>query len=237
MLAALGRLTVDLEPTPAPREEIGQPMGVEPIAEAVPDGDLSDLRETSEVTGCRLSPPLQCCTERYAGRVVRRERLRSALILAAKLAGAIGVVVLIVIVKPFVRSGQPSNGANLRPYVSGFHSPTFVGTAPGQPDRLYVVEQAGTIRYVEGRRIAGTLLDIRPRVASGGERGLLSVASARPISRTICSTSTTRTSKVIRAIVEFRSRGRQGRPRQRAAAALRAPAVSESQRRPAPIRP
>ena len=29
---------------------------------------------------------------------------------------------------------------------------------------------------VEGRRIAGTLLDIRSRVASGGERGLLSVA-------------------------------------------------------------
>jgi len=108
--------------------------------------------------------------------VLRRERLRSALILAAKVAGAIGVVVLIAIVKPFVRSGQPSSGANVRPYVSGFHSPTAVGTAPGQPDRLYVVEQAGTIRYVEGRRIAGTLLDIRSRVASGGERGLLSVA-------------------------------------------------------------
>jgi glucose/arabinose dehydrogenase len=81
-----------------------------------------------------------------------------------------------VIVKPFAHSRQPSSAANLRPYVSGFHSPTFVGTAPGQPDRLYVVEQAGTIRYVEGRRIAGTLLDIRARVGSGGERGLLSVA-------------------------------------------------------------
>jgi glucose/arabinose dehydrogenase len=108
--------------------------------------------------------------------VLRGERLRSFLILAAKVAGAIGVVVLIAIVKPFVHSGQPSSSANLRPYVSGFHSPTFVGPAPGQPDRLYVVEQAGTIRYVEGRRIAGTLLDIRAKVGSGGERGLLSVA-------------------------------------------------------------
>jgi len=108
--------------------------------------------------------------------VLRPERLRSFLILAAKVAGAIGVVVLIAIVKPFVHSGQPSSGANLRPYVSGFRSPTFVGAAPGQPDRLYVVEQAGTIRYVEGQRIAGTLLDIRARVGSGGERGLLSVA-------------------------------------------------------------
>jgi glucose/arabinose dehydrogenase len=96
--------------------------------------------------------------------------------LAAKVAGAIGVVVLIAIVKPFVHSDQPSSSANLRPFVSGLHSPTFVGTAPGQPNRLYVVEQAGTIRYVDGRRIAGTLLDIRARVGSGGERGLLSVA-------------------------------------------------------------
>jgi glucose/arabinose dehydrogenase len=108
--------------------------------------------------------------------VLRRERLRSSLILAAKVAGAIGVVVLIVIVKPFVHSVQPSSSTNLQPYVSGLHSPTFVGTAPGQPNRLYVVEQAGTICYVDGRRIAGTLLDIRARVGSGGERGLLSVA-------------------------------------------------------------
>ena len=108
--------------------------------------------------------------------MLRQERRRSFLILAAKVAGAIAVVVLIVIVKPFAHSRQPSSSANLRPYVSGFHSPTFVGTAPGQPDRLYVVEQAGTIRTVQGRRIAGTLLDIRARVGTGGERGLLSVA-------------------------------------------------------------
>ena len=108
--------------------------------------------------------------------MLRRERLRSVLILAAKVAGAVGVVVLIVIVRPFVHAKKPSSGSNIRPYVSGLHSPTFVATAPGQPNRLYVVEQAGTIRYVEGGRIAGTLLDIRSRVGSGGERGLLSVA-------------------------------------------------------------
>jgi hypothetical protein len=108
--------------------------------------------------------------------VLRQERLRSFLILAARVAGAIGVILLIAIVKPFVHSGQPSSSANLQPYGSGLHSPTFVGTAPGQPNRLYVVKQAGTIRYVDGRRIAGTLLDIRARVGNGGERGLLSVA-------------------------------------------------------------
>jgi glucose/arabinose dehydrogenase len=108
--------------------------------------------------------------------VVRRDRPRSILVLAAKVAGAIALVILIVIVKPFMRSGNPSSASSLQPYVSGFHQPTFVGTAPGEPERLYVVEQAGTIRYVVDRRIAGTLLDIRSRVASGGERGLLSVA-------------------------------------------------------------
>ena len=122
-----------------------------------------------------FEPSLQCCTERYAGRV-RRERLRSVLIVAAKVGGAIALVVLLVIFKPFVHSREPSSGSNLRPYVSGFQSPTFVATASGQPNRLYVVEQAGTIRYVEGGRIAGKLLDIRSRVGSGGERGLLSVA-------------------------------------------------------------
>ena len=83
---------------------------------------------------------------------------------------------LIVTVRPFIHAKQPSSDSNLRPYVAGFDAPTFVTAAPGEPDRLYVVEQAGRIRYVVGHRIAGTFLDIRSRVRSGGEQGLLSVA-------------------------------------------------------------
>jgi glucose/arabinose dehydrogenase len=98
------------------------------------------------------------------------------LIFAAKVAGAVALILFLVVERPFLRSGQPSSGSNLRAYVSGFESPTFVAAAPGQPDRLYVVEQAGTIRYVHAGRIAATLLDIRSRVSNGGERGLLSVA-------------------------------------------------------------
>ena len=44
MLAALRRLPVDLDPGAASREEVGQPVSLEPVAEAVPHGDLSDLR-------------------------------------------------------------------------------------------------------------------------------------------------------------------------------------------------
>ena len=110
--------------------------------------------------------------------MVRPERLRSVLGLAAKLAGAVAVVVLIVVYRPFVKSGQPapSTSSNVEPYVSGLRSPTYVASAPGERARLYVVEQAGTIRYVEDGRLAGTFLDIRDHVGSGGERGLLSVA-------------------------------------------------------------
>jgi glucose/arabinose dehydrogenase len=114
-------------------------------------------------------------SQEYAGRVPRRDRTRSLFIVAAQVAGAVAVVVLIVVVKPFVDSG-PGSGANLGAYASGFKSPTYVAVAPGEPHRLYVVEQSGRILYVIGRRIAGTFLDITSRVGSGGERGLLSMA-------------------------------------------------------------
>jgi glucose/arabinose dehydrogenase len=65
---------------------------------------------------------------------------------------------------------------SFKPVVGGLSAPTYVTTAPGAPARLYVVEQAGRIRIVEGGRITGTFLDISARVRSGGEQGLLSLA-------------------------------------------------------------
>lgn len=65
----------------------------------------------------------------------------------------------------------------LTPVVSGFAAPVEVVVAPGEPDRLYVVEQAGTIRVAEkGKKLPGTFLDIQSRVRYGGEMGLLSLA-------------------------------------------------------------
>jgi hypothetical protein len=60
--------------------------------------------------------------------------------------------------------------------VGGFDSPVYVTSAPGDPDTLYVVERAGTIRIVRDGKIAGTFLDLRNIVRSGGELGLLSMA-------------------------------------------------------------
>jgi glucose/arabinose dehydrogenase len=66
----------------------------------------------------------------------------------------------------------------LKLVVSGLQSPVFVAAAPGEPNRLYIVEQAGVIRIFErGKLRAEPFLDLRSRVSSdGGERGLLGLA-------------------------------------------------------------
>ncbi len=59
----------------------------------------------------------------------------------------------------------------------GFRLPVHLTAPPHDHDRLFVVEQAGTIRIVKsGRTAPRPFLDIRDRVRSGGERGLLSLA-------------------------------------------------------------
>lgn len=60
--------------------------------------------------------------------------------------------------------------------VVGLEKPTYVTTAPGVPGTLYVVEQAGRIRTVEGSRITGTFLDITSKVVLSDVQGLLSMA-------------------------------------------------------------
>jgi glucose/arabinose dehydrogenase len=63
-----------------------------------------------------------------------------------------------------------------RAVASGFDSPVYAAAPANETDRVYVVEQPGTIVVVQGGRVAGTFLDIKDKVRSGGEQGLLSVA-------------------------------------------------------------
>src|SRR3954468_7461395 len=59
--------------------------------------------------------------------------------------------------------------------VGNFSSPTYVTSPPGDASRVLVVEQGGTVRLLG----SGSLFaDLTSRVASGGERGLLSIAFA-----------------------------------------------------------
>jgi glucose/arabinose dehydrogenase len=71
---------------------------------------------------------------------------------------------------------NPDLELRLEPVAAGLASPVFL-TAPPGDDRLFVVEQPGRIRIIRnGQLVSRAFLDITARVASGGERGLLSVA-------------------------------------------------------------
>jgi glucose/arabinose dehydrogenase len=59
----------------------------------------------------------------------------------------------------------------------GLAAPVHVAVAPGEPDRLYVVEKAGRVRVVSGGKLVRRpFLDIRGRVRNGPLIGLLSIA-------------------------------------------------------------
>ena len=81
--------------------------------------------------------------------------------------------------EPAADPDRPGSGGALRivEVASGLEAPVHAAAAPGEPDRLYVVEQVGRIRILEGGRVRERpFLDVTDRVLSGGEQGLLSVA-------------------------------------------------------------
>jgi glucose/arabinose dehydrogenase len=65
---------------------------------------------------------------------------------------------------------------SVRPFASGLGQVTSIASTRAEPRRLYVVEQDGRIRYLVSGRLRGVFLDIRERVTSGGEQGLLGLA-------------------------------------------------------------
>ena len=65
----------------------------------------------------------------------------------------------------------------LVPIISGLTNPVMVVHAGDGSRRLFVVEQAGTIRVLQaGASTTSVFLDVRDRVLAGGERGLLGLA-------------------------------------------------------------
>jgi glucose/arabinose dehydrogenase len=77
-----------------------------------------------------------------------------------------------------VAASPRATALRLEKVVSGLESPIFVTAAPGEPNRLYIVEQGGLIRILEGGKLrAAPFLNLRSRVSQdGGERGLLGLA-------------------------------------------------------------
>jgi len=73
------------------------------------------------------------------------------------------------------RAAPPA--VTLRPVVTGLSEPVSVTHAGDSSARLFVAEQVGRVRIIQGAALLGTpFLDIRSRVLSGGERGLLGLA-------------------------------------------------------------
>jgi glucose/arabinose dehydrogenase len=75
-------------------------------------------------------------------------------------------------------TSPPKTAITLIPLVTqGLDQPVFVTHAGKHHQRLFVAEQAGRIRIVEGGQLLPTpFLDITDRVNFGGERGLLGLA-------------------------------------------------------------
>ena len=93
---------------------------------------------------------------------------------------ALGLVpVLISSAKPssLCRLEDPSSlipSVRLKPVIKGLKSPIALVNAGDGGGRLFVVEQKGIIRVLKnGRLLKKPFLDIRSRVTSGGEKGLL----------------------------------------------------------------
>ena len=88
------------------------------------------------------------------------------------------LVVLSAILATLTGSATAAESAFRRVVVArGLEAPVQVTAPRNEARRLYVVEQRGTIRVIDrGRLRNGFFLDIRGRVVSGGEQGLLGLA-------------------------------------------------------------
>jgi glucose/arabinose dehydrogenase len=72
---------------------------------------------------------------------------------------------------------EPAGPLRLVRVAEGLESPLYVTFAPGEPERLYVLEQVGRIAVVEDGRVrTERFLDVSDEVVAGGEQGLLGLA-------------------------------------------------------------
>src|SRR5688572_3039349 len=73
-------------------------------------------------------------------------------------------------------SPRPGRGLKLQLVAEGLRSPVYL-TAPANDPRIFVVEQSGRVRVIQGGTVLPRpFLDLSRDVSSGSERGLLSLA-------------------------------------------------------------
>ncbi len=74
-------------------------------------------------------------------------------------------------------SAGGAHAASLQPIGGGFEGPVYATSDPADPDRLFVVERAGSIQLLENGEVK-PFADLRAVVVPEGEGGLLSIALA-----------------------------------------------------------
>jgi Glucose / Sorbosone dehydrogenase len=99
------------------------------------------------------------------------DRRRRSLLAAGGLSAAVAISVALL----GVQASGRAPGLTLRS-IGTFDSPVYITHAPGASSFLYVVERAGRIVALKDGHRTGSFLDIRGRVSTAGERGLLSLA-------------------------------------------------------------
>ena len=97
------------------------------------------------------------------------------------LALALGLGLTVVSANPGARVARHAkvgdgHGGIRKHQIGSFDAPTYVAGAPGAKGFIYVVERDGTVKAVKRGDVKGTFIDIRGRVSTAGERGLLSIA-------------------------------------------------------------
>ena len=90
---------------------------------------------------------------------------------------AVAALAAVVSVAGAAGAAGASAAPRLRPLLTGLDQPVYVTAAPGEPGRLYVIEQPGRILVADGAKLRrAPFLDVSGLVSCCGERGLLSVA-------------------------------------------------------------
>jgi glucose/arabinose dehydrogenase len=95
-----------------------------------------------------------------------------------------GIAVLQAALFALAASEARAQGADLIQRASNLNAPIGLANANDGTNRLFIIEQAGCIRFYVKNALAGApcgtagtrFLDIRSKIASGGERGLLGLA-------------------------------------------------------------
>ena len=87
------------------------------------------------------------------------------------------VVIFVSACSGFLENQTTPPGTPTLNYVGSFNSPTYITSAPGDTNRLFVTEQGGAIKVLHHDTTrTRPFLDLTGKISSGGERGLLSIA-------------------------------------------------------------